>query len=72
MPDFNFKPLLEYAEKNSVSLPANALESFTLYGNLLLEWNEKINLTAINAKKKDFKIKEKSAKMACILREIAV
>ena len=47
MPDFNFKPLLEYAEKNSVSLPANALESFTLYGNLLLEWNEKINLTAI-------------------------
>ena len=47
MPDFNFKPFLDYAEKNNLSLPENAVESLTLYGNLLLEWNEKINLTAI-------------------------
>lgn len=47
MPDFNFKPLLEYAEKNNIFLPENTVESLTLYGNLLLEWNEKINLTAI-------------------------
>lgn len=47
MPDFNFKPFLYYAEKNNLSLPENAVESLTLYGNLLLEWNEKINLTAI-------------------------
>lgn len=47
MPNFNFKPFLEYAEKNSISLPKNAVESLTVYGKLLLEWNEKINLTAI-------------------------
>ena len=47
MPDFNFAPFLEYAEKNSISIPENIVESLSLYGNLLLEWNEKINLTAI-------------------------
>ena len=47
MPDFNFTPLLNYAEKNNISLPENTVENLTLYGNLLLEWNEKINLTAI-------------------------
>lgn len=47
MPDFNFKPLLDYAKVNNISLPENAVESLTVYGNLLLEWNEKINLTAI-------------------------
>lgn len=47
MPDFNFAPFLEYAKENNISLPENAVESLTLYGNLLLEWNEKINLTAI-------------------------
>ncbi len=47
MPDFNFNPFLEYAEKNNISIPENAVENLTLYGNLLLEWNEKINLTAI-------------------------
>lgn len=51
MPDFNFTPLLNYAEKNSISLPKNTVESLTLYGNLLLEWNEKINLTAIKEPK---------------------
>ena len=47
MPDFNFKPFLDYAEKNNISLPKNVVENLSLYGNLLLEWNEKINLTAI-------------------------
>ena len=47
MPDFNFTPFLQYANENNISLPENAVESLTLYGNLLLEWNEKINLTAI-------------------------
>ena len=47
MSEFNFTPFLKYAEKNSLFLPENAVESLTLYGNLLLEWNEKINLTAI-------------------------
>ena len=47
MPDFNFAPFLQYAKENNISLPENAVESLTLYGNLLLEWNEKINLTAI-------------------------
>ena len=47
MPDFNFKPFLEYAQKNNISIPENTVESLSLYGNLLLQWNEKINLTAI-------------------------
>lgn len=47
MPNFDFAPFLEYAKKNNISIPENTVESLTLYGNLLLEWNEKINLTAI-------------------------
>lgn len=47
MPDFNFNPFLEYAKKNNIFFPQNTVESLSLYGNLLLEWNEKINLTAI-------------------------
>ena len=45
--NFDFSPLLEYAEKNNIKIPENTVESLSLYGNLLLEWNEKINLTAI-------------------------
>ena len=47
MPIFNFSPLLEYAEKNNIKIPENTTEILNIYGNLLLEWNEKINLTAI-------------------------
>lgn len=47
MPEFNFNPLLEYAEKNNISIPDSSVDNLTIYGNLLLEWNEKINLTAI-------------------------
>lgn len=48
---FNFKPFLEYAEKNNLKIPNNTVENLEIYGNLLLEWNEKINLTAITEPK---------------------
>lgn len=51
MPDFDFNPFLEYAEKNNIFIPDNATENLNIYGNLLLEWNEKINLTAITEPK---------------------
>jgi len=46
-PNFDFSPLLEYSEKNNIFIPENTVENLTLYGKLLLQWNEKINLTAI-------------------------
>ncbi len=39
--------LREKAEKYGITLDEKALERFDLYGKLLVEWNEKINLTAI-------------------------
>ena len=51
MPNFDFNPFLEYTQKNNIEIPNNAIESLELYGNLLLEWNEKINLTAITEPK---------------------
>lgn len=45
---FILKDLLkEKAEMFHVKLDETALERFDIYGNLLVEWNEKINLTAI-------------------------
>lgn len=44
---FDFTPLLSFAEKNKISLPENITERLEIYGRLLIEWNEKINLTAI-------------------------
>ena len=45
---FILKDLLkEKAEMFHVKLDGTALERFDLYGKLLVEWNEKINLTAI-------------------------
>ena len=41
------KSLIEKANKIDVELNDRQLEEFYLYMNLLLEWNEKINLTAI-------------------------
>ena len=41
------KSLIEEANKTDVELNDRQLEEFYLYMNLLLEWNEKINLTAI-------------------------
>lgn len=39
--------LKEKAEKYGILLDERALERFDIYGKLLVEWNEKINLTAI-------------------------
>lgn len=47
MPSFDFSPLFHYAEQNHILLPEQAAEQLSLYGSLLLAWNEKINLTAI-------------------------
>ena len=45
---FILKDLLkEKAEMFHVKLDEQALERFDIYGKLLIEWNEKINLTAI-------------------------
>ena len=41
------KSLIEKANKIDIELNDKQLEEFYLYMNLLLEWNEKINLTAI-------------------------
>ena len=44
----NFKKLfLELANKININLTENQIEKFYKYMKLLLEWNEKINLTAI-------------------------
>lgn len=47
MPRFDFNPLLDYAEKNRISISKDTVEKLNIYGDLLLFWNEKINLTAI-------------------------
>ncbi len=44
----NFKKVLkDEASKMNISLDENMLEKFEMYKNLLVEWNEKINLTSI-------------------------
>jgi len=45
--DIFFTKLFEQASKIGVELTNNQLENFYTYMNLLIEWNEKINLTAI-------------------------
>lgn len=47
MPDFSLKPFFAYCQQYGISVPEEAGEQLQCYGNLLLEWNEKINLTAI-------------------------
>lgn len=44
---FDFTPFFEYAKQNGIALPNTAESHLVTYGNMLLEWNEKINLTAI-------------------------
>ncbi len=51
MSDFNLTPLLNYAEKENIFVPESAKEHFKIYGEMLLFWNEKINLTAITEPK---------------------
>lgn len=47
MSNFDFSCLLKYAEQNNIILPENAVSKLEIYGIKLIEWNEKINLTAI-------------------------
>lgn len=47
MIDFNIEKIAPLCNEFGVTLDNEAKEKFNLYGNLLLEWNEKINLTAI-------------------------
>lgn len=47
MQKFEFDPFIKFAEENSIPLPENIIQQLEVYGNLLLDWNEKINLTAI-------------------------
>lgn len=42
-----FKILLEKAKKIDIELNRKQIEQFYIYMNLLIEWNKKINLTAI-------------------------
>ena len=44
----NFKEILaKEAQNNGINLNENQLKKFEIYKNMLIEWNEKINLTAI-------------------------
>lgn len=44
---FNFDPFLRFADKNNILLPEDITKKLEIYGKLLIQWNEKINLTAI-------------------------
>lgn len=41
------RPFCDFCARENIELPENAPNRLALYGRLLLEWNEKINLTAI-------------------------
>lgn len=47
MIDFNINEIAPLCKNFSVELTEDIAEKLNMYGNLLLEWNEKINLTAI-------------------------
>ncbi len=47
MTDFNIEKIVPLCEKFGITLDDKTIENLNLYGNLLLKWNEKINLTAI-------------------------
>ncbi len=47
MTDFNIEKIAPLCEEFGVILDGEKINKLNLYGNLLLEWNEKINLTAI-------------------------
>lgn len=44
---FPLELLTRYCEENGLTLPPRAIEQFARYGDFLLEYNEKVNLTAI-------------------------
>ncbi len=47
MIDFNIEKIVPVCENFGLSLDDTAIKRLNVYGNLLLEWNEKMNLTAI-------------------------
>lgn len=47
MVDFNIEKILPDCQSFGLDLDRTAIKRLNSYGNLLLEWNEKINLTAI-------------------------
>ena len=47
MIDFNIKKIAPLCQEFGVEITTEIQEKLNLYGNLLVEWNEKINLTAI-------------------------
>ncbi len=47
MIDFNIQKIVPLCEKFDLVLDDTAIKRLNIYGNMLLEWNEKINLTAI-------------------------
>ena len=47
MIDFNIKKIAPLCQEFGVEITPEIKENLNLYGNLLVEWNEKINLTAI-------------------------
>ncbi len=51
MIDFNISEIAPKCKEFGVELSDDVINKLNLYGNLLLEWNEKINLTAIKEPK---------------------
>ncbi len=47
MIDFNIQKIVPLCEEFGLTLDGTAINRLNIYGNMLLEWNEKINLTAI-------------------------
>ncbi len=47
MMDFNINEIVPLCKNFGVEITEDVVKKLNLYGNLLLEWNEKINLTAI-------------------------
>ncbi len=47
MTDFKIEEIVPLCENFGLSLDTRAIERLNIYGNMLKEWNEKINLTAI-------------------------
>ena len=47
MIDFNIYEISPLCEKFGINLTEDIMKKLNMYGNLLLEWNQKINLTAI-------------------------
>ena len=47
MIDFNIEKIVPLCNEFGITLDDEKIKKLNLYGNLLLEWNEKINLTAI-------------------------